>query len=181
MSLPSSRSKNKLLLSTWFHAGFLLGLFSTMNMGRHVPPKRQLTFNGVRSVIFHKIELIIIAVRTSNPTRACVCSFFIHFHTVAPSRKTWRNGTGPPWGGSRRLKSPKFWTPWIYLLTAEDPFALRYWGFCFASGHLVLCVVLSVLYGKGLIFWDITPCSPSKANRHFGGICRLHLQGRKIS
>jgi hypothetical protein len=29
--------------------------------------------------------------------------------------------------------------------------------------------------------WDITPCSPLKVNRHFGGTCRLHLQGRKIS
>jgi hypothetical protein len=27
-----------------------------------------------------------------------------------------------------------------------------------------------------LIFWYVTPCSPSKVNRCFGGICRLHLQ-----
>jgi hypothetical protein len=26
------------------------------------------------------------------------------------------------------------------------------------------------------IFWDVTPCSPLKVNRHFGGTCRLHLQ-----
>jgi hypothetical protein len=34
---------------------------------------------------------------------------------------------------------------------------------------------------KSTIFWDITPCSILKVNRRFGGIYRLHLQGRKIS
>jgi hypothetical protein len=34
---------------------------------------------------------------------------------------------------------------------------------------------------KSNIFWDITPCSPLKINRRFGGTYRLHLQGRKIS
>jgi hypothetical protein len=33
---------------------------------------------------------------------------------------------------------------------------------------------------KSTIFWDITPCSPLRVNRHFGGIYRLHFQGRKI-
>jgi hypothetical protein len=31
------------------------------------------------------------------------------------------------------------------------------------------------------IFWDITPCSLVKVNRHFGGTYCLHLQGRRIS
>jgi hypothetical protein len=31
------------------------------------------------------------------------------------------------------------------------------------------------------LFWEITPCSPLKVNRHFGGTCRLHLQGLKVS
>jgi hypothetical protein len=31
------------------------------------------------------------------------------------------------------------------------------------------------------ILWDITPCNLFKVNRRFGGICHLHLQGRKIS
>jgi hypothetical protein len=31
---------------------------------------------------------------------------------------------------------------------------------------------------KSPIFWDITPCSPLKVNRRFGGIC---VQGRRIS
>jgi hypothetical protein len=34
---------------------------------------------------------------------------------------------------------------------------------------------------KTTIFWDITPYSPLKVNRRFGGIYRLHLQGRRIS
>jgi hypothetical protein len=29
-------------------------------------------------------------------------------------------------------------------------------------------------------FWDITPCSPLKVNRRFGGTHRLHLQYRRI-
>jgi hypothetical protein len=31
------------------------------------------------------------------------------------------------------------------------------------------------------IYWYITPCSPLKVNRIFGGTCRLHLQVRRIS
>jgi hypothetical protein len=34
---------------------------------------------------------------------------------------------------------------------------------------------------KSATFWDITPCSPLKANRRFGGTYRLHPQGRKVS
>jgi hypothetical protein len=41
--------------------------------------------------------------------------------------------------------------------------------------------VLTAVVMKSKIFWDITPCSPLKFNRHFGGTCRLHLQGRRIS
>jgi hypothetical protein len=32
---------------------------------------------------------------------------------------------------------------------------------------------------KNIIFWDMTPCSPSSFNRHFGGTYRLQLQGRR--
>jgi hypothetical protein len=31
------------------------------------------------------------------------------------------------------------------------------------------------------ILWDITQCSPLKVNWYLGGICRPHLQGRRIS
>jgi hypothetical protein len=34
---------------------------------------------------------------------------------------------------------------------------------------------------KSSVFLDITPCSPLRINQRFGGICRLHLQGRSIS
>jgi hypothetical protein len=41
--------------------------------------------------------------------------------------------------------------------------------------------VLTAVVMKSTIFWDITPCSPLKVNRRFGGMYRLHLQGRRIS
>jgi hypothetical protein len=34
---------------------------------------------------------------------------------------------------------------------------------------------------KSTIVWDVTPCSPLKANRRFGGTYSLHLQGRRIN
>jgi hypothetical protein len=41
--------------------------------------------------------------------------------------------------------------------------------------------VLNDVVIKKYIFWDITPCSPLKVNLRFGGVCRLHLQGRRMS
>jgi hypothetical protein len=38
-----------------------------------------------------------------------------------------------------------------------------------------------ILGSHSTTFWDITPHSPLKANRRFGAIYRLHLQGRRIS
>jgi hypothetical protein len=32
-----------------------------------------------------------------------------------------------------------------------------------------------------IIFWNITPCSPLKVNRRFGGTCHVHIQVRRIS
>jgi hypothetical protein len=32
---------------------------------------------------------------------------------------------------------------------------------------------------KNAVFWDVAPCTAS-VNRRFGGMYRLHLQGRKI-
>jgi hypothetical protein len=34
---------------------------------------------------------------------------------------------------------------------------------------------------KSIILWDTTPCSLVNVNRLFGGTCRLHLQGWKVS
>jgi hypothetical protein len=41
--------------------------------------------------------------------------------------------------------------------------------------------VLSAVVMKTAVFWDITPCSPLKVNRRFGGTYLLHLQGPRIS
>jgi hypothetical protein len=40
---------------------------------------------------------------------------------------------------------------------------------------------LTAVVMKSYVLWDITSCSPSKANWRFGGTCRLHLQGQRIS
>jgi hypothetical protein len=34
---------------------------------------------------------------------------------------------------------------------------------------------------KTSILWDITPCDLVKVDQSFGGICRLHLQSRRVS
>jgi hypothetical protein len=39
---------------------------------------------------------------------------------------------------------------------------------------------LTAVVMKNSIFWDITPCSTLKVSQHFGGTCRLHLQGRRM-
>jgi hypothetical protein len=41
--------------------------------------------------------------------------------------------------------------------------------------------VLTALVMKSSLFCGITPFSPFKGNRCFGGTCRLHLQGQRIS
>jgi hypothetical protein len=41
--------------------------------------------------------------------------------------------------------------------------------------------VLTAVVMKSYVFWDVPPCSPFKINRRFGGTCRLHLEGRRIS
>jgi hypothetical protein len=46
------------------------------------------------------------------------------------------------------------------------------------SGEVELSNFLNI---SNPIFCDIIPCSPLKVNQHFGGIGRLHLQGRRIS
>jgi hypothetical protein len=46
----------------------------------------------------------------------------------------------------------------------------------YAGFEVITAVVMNIS-----IFSDVTPCSPSKLNYHFVRICRLHLQGRRIS
>jgi hypothetical protein len=45
----------------------------------------------------------------------------------------------------------------------------------------IIFEVLTAVVMKSCIYWDITPCSPLKVNRRYGGIFRLHLQGWRIS
>jgi hypothetical protein len=37
------------------------------------------------------------------------------------------------------------------------------------------------LFLQSTSFWNITPCSPLRVNRRFGGVYHHHLQGRRIS
>jgi hypothetical protein len=41
--------------------------------------------------------------------------------------------------------------------------------------------VVTKVVMKSFIFWHITPCSPLKVNRRFGGTYHPHLQSRRIS
>jgi hypothetical protein len=50
------------------------------------------------------------------------------------------------------------------------------WAFCVWVGFQVLTAAVM----KVSVFWYITPSSPSKINRTFGGTCRLRLQGRRL-
>jgi hypothetical protein len=51
----------------------------------------------------------------------------------------------------------------------------------FSARNNVEIQVLVAVVMKSSIFWDITPCRLLKVNGRFGGTCRLHLQGRRIS
>jgi hypothetical protein len=65
------------LYSRWFFARLIL---RPWRWKRHVPQKRRLTFNGLHGVISQKIEgFITAAVRTANPTDACI--FRVLYHT----------------------------------------------------------------------------------------------------
>jgi hypothetical protein len=45
----------------------------------------------------------------------------------------------------------------------------------------MLFEVLTAAVMKTSVFWDITPCSPLKVDRPFGGVYRLYIHGRTIS
>jgi hypothetical protein len=40
--------------------------------------------------------------------------------------------------------------------------------------------VLTAVFLKISVLWDIAPCSPLKNNRRFGGTCCLHLKNQGI-
>jgi hypothetical protein len=54
-------------------------------------------------------------------------------------------------------------------------------GIIFIIIYFVGSEVPTAVVMKSAVFWDITPCSPLKVNRRFGGTYRLHLHGRRIS
>jgi hypothetical protein len=67
-------------------------------------------------------------------------------------------------------------------------YGLPLWLHCFgfqASCHIIIfdlyvhAAISDYMYSY--VFWDITPCSPLKVNRRLRRICRLHLQGWRIS
>jgi hypothetical protein len=41
--------------------------------------------------------------------------------------------------------------------------------------HFIGCEVFTAVFMKSSFFWEITPCSPLKDNRRFGGTCRLYV------
>jgi hypothetical protein len=45
---------------------------------------------------------------------------------------------------------------------------------------LTIFWLIDLDWSKSSIFWHITPRSPLKTNGRFGGICHLHLHGRRI-
>jgi hypothetical protein len=68
--------------------------------------------------------------------------------------------------GSVGKASHKLWTPIAGNLSDMRPCRFE---------------VLTAVVMKSSAFWDTTSCSPMKFNRRFGGTCRLHFQGRRIS
>jgi hypothetical protein len=59
-----------------------------------------------------------------------------------------------------------YYPAWRYINFAVQNALPNFWG-------------LRALSMKSIIFWDVTPCSLVSCNRRFGGIYRLHLQGRR--
>jgi hypothetical protein len=75
---------------------------------------------------------------------------------------------------------------WWYSCIVSKPIT-KFWNyfnlhFFKYSLNIFKNVNIKILsYLKSTIVWDITPWSPLKVNRSFGGTYRLHLQGRRIS
>jgi Na+-transporting NADH:ubiquinone oxidoreductase subunit NqrF len=65
-------------------------------------------------------------------------------------------------------------TQYIQKELAENKFKTHILNNYYSVGFTVLTAVVM----KSSIFGDIRTCTPLKVNRHFGGPCRLQLQGR---
>jgi hypothetical protein len=65
----------------------------------------------------------------------------------------------------KQVKANPFqFTVYVYM-----PISLSFVGFEVSTAVVI----------KGIIFWDMTPCSPLSYNQRFGGTYRLHLQDRR--
>jgi hypothetical protein len=66
---------------------------------------------------------------------------------------------------------------WCMIHEGTIPSYLEGWNKTTKVGFEVLTEVVM----RGTILWDVSPCSPLKVNRHFGGTYLLHLLGQRIS
>jgi hypothetical protein len=51
----------------------------------------------------------------------------------------------------------------------------------FPTAEIIYFIVLNNIILMSSVFWDIRAYTPLKVNRNYGGTCRLHPQGRRIS
>jgi hypothetical protein len=69
---------------------------------------------------------------------------------------------------------------YLQLKTEANPAAGSSMSVTKTERRLGRSEVLTAVVMKSTILWDITPGSPLKVNRRFGGTYRIHLQVRKI-
>jgi hypothetical protein len=75
-----------------------------------------------------------------------------------------------------------FWMFWKFLRIFLMEQELIREEVCVMYVYMYITVCVCIWWSPeqifhGSIFWDITSCSPLKANRRFGRTCRLHLHG----
>jgi hypothetical protein len=79
-------------------------------------------------------------------------------------RRRWQNGFNIIWSNNTFVNTGT-WAPIQHPYIYENNALLWYWQ--------------NIIKMKSIVFWDITPCSPLRFNRRFGGTYHLHLQGRR--
>jgi hypothetical protein len=68
---------------------------------------------------------------------------------------------------------------WHLVTDTCNPWLMsKLWFNLPSASHVWLPACNILMSSRSTIFWDITPCSPLKANRRFGGTYSLHLQAR---
>jgi hypothetical protein len=103
-------------------------------------------------------------VGTYLPKYTVTLNIFVHIQVVA--WKIWEN----------RDNSQLWWV----MNRPRTVYLLKTWVEHYRHSNL-FTMPRTVNTLKNSVFWDITPCSPSKINWRFGEICRLHRQSRRIS